>query len=70
MISAILVFNITHPGSILIGPESELPSLKETLWRRKRARKVVSEDGEELVSKYAVIEGKGDGEPLRYSQDV
>ena len=68
MFFAISVFNITHPGSTLIGPESELPSLKETLWRRRRGRKVVREDGEELVGKYIPLEGKGFQEPHNYRQ--
>lgn len=63
MVFAILVWNNTHPGSILIGPESELPGLKETFLRR-RARKVMSEDGEELVSKYAMLEESVGSEDL------
>lgn len=68
MIFAIFVFNVTHPGSILLGPDSELPSLKETLWRRKRGKKILSEDGEELISKYSMLERSGKLEPPRYSQ--
>ena len=70
MFFAIFVFNITHPGSILIGRESELPSLKETLWKKRRGKKLVSEDGEELVSKYARLEGKGIEDPPSYRQDL
>lgn len=31
MLFAILAFNIIHPGSILVGPESEMPGLRTTL---------------------------------------
>ena len=69
MFLAIFVFNITHPGSILIGRESELPSLKETL-RKRRGKTLVSEDGEELVSKYVPLEGKGIEDPPSYRQGL
>jgi hypothetical protein len=65
MLFAIFVFNITHPGLTLVGPQSELPSLKETFWKKRKGKKVVSEDGEELVSKYAVLEENGE-QPPRY----
>ena len=68
MVLAILVWNITHPGTILVGPESELPGLKETLLRLWRGRKVVTEDGEELVSKYAMLKEDTSGELPRYSK--
>ena len=63
MFCAILVFNLSHPGRILVGPEAELPSLKETIlgrWRKSNRgrRMLVAEDGQELVSKYAML---GDG---------
>ena len=67
MVFAIFVFNSTHPGSTLVGPQSELPGLKETLWRKRREKQVVSEYGEELVGKYAAIEQNGE-ELLRYGQ--
>lgn len=69
MVFAILVFNVTHPGSILVGPDCELPGLKETLWRM-RGKKVVTEDGQELVSKDAMLDGYGGEEPPRYSQGL
>ena len=58
MFLAIFVFNITHPGSILIGRESELPSLRETLWGKRKGKKLLSENGEELVGNYEPLEGK------------
>jgi hypothetical protein len=61
MFCAILAFNISHPGRFLVGREAELPGLKETIWggwrKTTRARNVVvAEDGEEMVSKYAILE--------------
>jgi hypothetical protein len=72
MVFAILCYNITHPGTILKGPEAELPSLwgmaREKLCcgrRGKRGNILGDEDGEELVSKYAMLnDGKA---PPRYS---
>jgi hypothetical protein len=70
MFLAIFVFNITHPGLILVGRESELPSLKETLWKKRWGKKLVSEDGEELVSKYTPLESKSMEEPPSYRQEI
>jgi hypothetical protein len=38
MIFAILLFNITHPGTILFGKDSEVPSLRQTFGERGRGR--------------------------------
>jgi len=35
MFLAILSSNIVHPGTVLIGPDSEMPSLKQTLLKGK-----------------------------------
>src|ERR1039457_3888050 len=56
MCLAILCFNITHPGTLLRGPEAQLPSVRSINFRRKRKEVVVSEvEGEavryELLSK-------------------
>lgn len=63
MVFAILCYNITHPGTILIGSEAELPSLWGMISgklccgrRRKMGKLLVGEDGEELVSKYAMLD--------------
>lgn len=37
MIFAILLFNVTHPGTILFGQDSDVPSLRQTF--RERGRK-------------------------------
>ena len=66
---AILAFNITHPGVIRVGAEAELPSLwgmvRSKFSRGQRKGKFIGEDGEELVSNYAVFENKG--QEARYS---
>lgn len=61
MFFAILCFNVNHPGRVLVGPESELPGLKETFWKngrggRRGKKGDVNEDREELVGKYEMIE--------------
>jgi len=62
MFLAILVFNVNHPGKILVGPGAELPGLwkmVKRLFRKGRGNKtVVDDDGEELISEYAKL-GKG-----------
>jgi hypothetical protein len=62
MFLAILCYNVTHPGSILVGPEAALPGLwgmvKERMccgMRRRNGKMVVDDDGHELISKYAVL---------------
>jgi hypothetical protein len=57
MILAIVTFNIMHPGGVLVGPESELPGLRESLgWERGWKRGTEEgEGGVELVGKYAVL---------------
>ncbi|CZR56476.1 related to RTA1-involved in 7-aminocholesterol resistance [Phialocephala subalpina] len=61
MFFAIMCFNVNHPGRVLVGPESELPGLRETFWKKgrggRRGKKGVSdESGEGLVGKYEMIE--------------
>jgi hypothetical protein len=54
MFLAILSSNIVHPGSVLIGPDSEMPSLKQTLFKRKAKVvlvKNVEEDGLVLMDR-------------------
>jgi len=47
MLCAIVVFNITHPSSIVKGPGAQLPGFR-TLWR-KGFKNIGNEDGEELL---------------------
>ncbi|KAF8851215.1 RTA1 domain-containing protein, partial [Acephala macrosclerotiorum] len=51
MLFAILCFNVNHPGRVLIGPESELPGLRETFWKKgsrgRRGKKGIVDDSEE-----------------------
>jgi hypothetical protein len=58
MCFAILCYNITHPGTVLQGPEAQLPTIRSLVFK-KRARKVPvtvgGEDGEELVSNYVEL---------------
>ena len=50
MVLAILSFNIVHPGSVLLGPESELPgflpSLKSACGKRKEKEYIEMSDRE------------------------
>lgn len=62
MFFAILCYNVTHPGSILVGPEAELPGLwsmlkeKMCCGQRHRTGKVIVDDyGQELIGKYEVL---------------
>lgn len=59
---AMFCYNIVHPGTVLIGKESELPSLKAVVWdswikkRDIRPRKLmVEEDGEYLAGSYTAL---------------
>lgn len=48
MCLALLAFNVTHPSSILKGPEADLPKLN--LWKRRGGfRKIGVDDGEILL---------------------
>jgi hypothetical protein len=62
MCLAILCYNITHPGTILQGPEAQLPTIRSLVFKKRRARKaqvgLSVEDGEELAGKYVELEGK------------
>jgi len=61
MCLAILCYNITHPGTILQGPEAQLPAIRSLIFKKRRAKAKVAmgnEDGEELVGNYVVLEGK------------
>ena len=43
MVLAVLSFNIVHPGSFLVGPDSELPGLIATIkgmWHKNRGKDV------------------------------
>jgi RTA1 like protein len=44
MLLAILAFNIIHPSSVLVGPDSEVPGLRTTIkeMMRKRTGKALS----------------------------
>jgi hypothetical protein len=56
MLLAILVFNITHPGSLLVGYQSEMPGLRETFWAKTGNRAAMKgDDGLELKGKYASL---------------
>ncbi|KAK6369813.1 uncharacterized protein PV06_01842 [Exophiala oligosperma] len=48
MVLALLCFNIKHPGSVLVGPESELPGLMATVKARWRKKQTVASVGEIL----------------------
>lgn len=67
---AIVLFNVTHPGTILKGPEAELPGLwvmvRERVWGGRRRRGgIIDGYHEMLVRKYEEL---GDHqEPPRYS---
>lgn len=39
MLLAILSFNIVHPGSVLVGSESEMPSLRNTIKNMRQNKK-------------------------------
>jgi hypothetical protein len=41
MIFAILLFNVTHPGTILFGQDSEVPSLRQTFRERGRRKEFI-----------------------------
>jgi hypothetical protein len=46
MLLALLCFNIKHPGSVLVGPESELPGFiaaVKTMWLKKQKVKSVGQ---------------------------
>ena len=47
MFFAIVVFNITHPSSIMKGPDAQLPGIRALM--KRRSRKMGSEGGEELL---------------------
>ncbi|KAI1610971.1 RTA1 domain-containing protein [Exophiala viscosa] len=49
MVFAVLCFNIKHPGSVLVGPDSELPGFFATVmsaWRRRKGMEPLKDDGE------------------------
>ncbi|KAK4941117.1 hypothetical protein LTR10_018917 [Elasticomyces elasticus] len=49
MLLAVMCFNIKHPGSVLVGPESELPGFFATVksaWRRRKGMEPLKDDGE------------------------
>jgi hypothetical protein len=41
MVFAILLFNITHPGTVLFGQDSEVPSLRQTFRERGRRKEFI-----------------------------
>lgn len=46
MLPAVLCFNIVHPGSVLIGPESELPGIVATvegMWLKSKGIRPLKE---------------------------
>lgn len=58
MFLAILVFNVVHPGTVLVGKGSKLPGVWWTIfgWKRRRGKKRIAGrdhdedgDGQELV---------------------
>ena len=59
MCFAILCYNITHPGTILQGPEAQLPTIRSLMFKKRGARKAQiqrgGDGGEEMVSKYAEL---------------
>lgn len=51
MLFAISIFNIVHPGSVMAGPESEMPGFWTTctgLFRKKEFRKLDEPEPEEM----------------------
>ncbi|KAI1388042.1 RTA1 like protein-domain-containing protein [Hypoxylon trugodes] len=53
MLLAIVAFNITHPGSVLVGPESEMPgffTMCMGFFRKRRAFKKLDESDQEEMS--------------------
>jgi hypothetical protein len=80
MCLAILCYNITHPGTVLRGPEAALPTIRSLVFKKRRARKSKSgsgveggvemgnkyvELGEEQVSLHVELEGKDPREGRR-----
>jgi hypothetical protein len=69
MCFAILCYNITHPGTILQGPEAQLPTIRSLVFRKRSGRNMGGlaggEDGVELVSEYVELEGKDPREGRR-----
>ncbi|KAI0836543.1 RTA1 like protein-domain-containing protein [Hypoxylon sp. FL0890] len=53
MLLAILAFNIIHPGSVLVGPEAEMPGFVTTcisaLRRRNKFKNLEESDNEEMI---------------------
>lgn len=49
MFLAVLAFNVIHPGSFLVGPESELPGVVMTIravWGRRKGKEMLLDGGE------------------------
>jgi hypothetical protein len=39
MCLAILCYNVTHPGTVLQGPEARLPTIRSLVFKKRRGRK-------------------------------
>lgn len=53
MLLAIFAFNVVHPGSVLVGPESEMPGFYSTclgLFRKRKEFRKLSESEDEEMS--------------------
>jgi hypothetical protein len=64
MFLAIFVFNVVHPGTVLVGKGSELPGVWRTIfgWKGRRGKERIAGrdhdedgDGQELVGRYEVL---------------
>jgi hypothetical protein len=73
MCLAILCYNVTHPGTVLQGPEARLPTIRSLVFKKRRGRKQQAgsggkggvdmgsnyvELGEESISIHVELEGK------------
>ncbi|KAE9364408.1 RTA1 domain-containing protein [Stipitochalara longipes BDJ] len=56
MCFAILCYNITHPGTILQGPEAHLPTIRSLVFKKKGGRTPQEVgNGAKMISKYAEL---------------